>query len=64
LGLAIAQAIVHAQGGSIKCESSPGSHTTFTVTLPDTGQFDSKSREGSYLGIPVYQESRALLATR
>ena len=34
LGLAIAKAIVDAQGGSIACDSNPGSQTTFTVTLP------------------------------
>jgi signal transduction histidine kinase len=34
LGLAIAKAIVDAQGGSIACNSVPGSHTTFIVTLP------------------------------
>ena len=34
LGLAIAKAIVDAQGGSIECNSVPGSHTTFVVTLP------------------------------
>jgi len=34
LGLAIAQAIVHAQGGSIDCRSSPGRGSIFTVTLP------------------------------
>jgi two-component system, OmpR family, sensor kinase len=34
LGLAIAQAIVQAQGGSIDCQSVPGCGSTFTVTLP------------------------------
>jgi signal transduction histidine kinase len=34
LGLAIAKAIVEAQGGSIECNSVLGSNTTFIVTLP------------------------------
>jgi len=37
LGLAIAQAIVQAQGGSIDCRSAPGCGSTFTVTLPFNG---------------------------
>jgi signal transduction histidine kinase len=36
LGLAIAQAITRAQGGSIECESTPGAGSTFAVILPVT----------------------------
>jgi signal transduction histidine kinase len=34
LGLAIAKGIVEAHGGSIRCESTPGVGTTFTVVMP------------------------------
>jgi signal transduction histidine kinase len=36
LGLAIAQAIVHAHHGKIECESQPGRGSMFTVHLPVT----------------------------
>ncbi|MGA8408983.1 MAG: ATP-binding protein [Candidatus Acidiferrales bacterium] len=58
LGLAIAQAIVHAQGGSIECESTPASHTTFTVILKDAAQWDSSPVASSSLGTAGYREPR------
>lgn len=38
LGLAIAQAIVRAQGGKIECASRPGAGSTFTVSFPRNGK--------------------------
>jgi signal transduction histidine kinase len=37
LGLAIAQAIAHAHGGRIECQTDPGRGSTFTVFLPLAG---------------------------
>jgi signal transduction histidine kinase len=34
LGLAIASAVVEVLGGSIECQSTPGSGSTFVVLLP------------------------------
>jgi len=46
LGLAIAQAIVGAQRGSIECETAPGAGSTFTVTLPvNPANGDSATRD-------------------
>jgi signal transduction histidine kinase len=36
LGLAIAQAVARAQGGSIECESAAGAGSKFTIILPAT----------------------------
>jgi signal transduction histidine kinase len=45
LGLAIAHAIAHAQGGSIECQSTPGSGSIFTVVLPvPSGEADLESQ--------------------
>jgi two-component system OmpR family sensor kinase len=38
LGLAIVEAIATSHGGSVDLESSPGSGTRLTVTLPSTAE--------------------------
>ena len=44
LGLAIAQAIARAQGGSIECASAPGNGSTFCVVLPMTQPRESGAK--------------------
>jgi two-component system, OmpR family, sensor kinase len=45
LGLAIAQAIAHAQGGSIDCQSALGVGSTFTIHLPTSSPAEIGSTE-------------------
>jgi signal transduction histidine kinase len=43
LGLSIVRSLVHAHGGEIVVQSSPGRGTTFTVTLPTNGGSNERS---------------------
>lgn len=43
LGLAIAQAIVQAQGGKIECVSQPGAGSTFTLSFPRNERAEPES---------------------
>lgn len=45
LGLAITRAIVEGHGGSIRCTSSPGEGSCFTVTLPVKGEVERMHQE-------------------
>jgi two-component system OmpR family sensor kinase len=58
LGLAIARAIVNAQGGTIECESSPSDHTTFTVILNDTAPLNPAHLEISPAAAPRRHEPK------
>jgi signal transduction histidine kinase len=45
LGLAIAQAIARAQGGSIECQSAPGSGSAFTIVLPMSQSLETRAED-------------------
>jgi signal transduction histidine kinase len=45
LGLAIAQAIARSQGGTIECQSAPGSGSAFTIVLPTSQSMETPAED-------------------
>jgi len=52
LGLAIAEAIAHCQGGLVACRSAPGQGSTFTVRLPTETGLDPEATSSENIPAP------------